>query len=140
VDHVIMTATTEVPESAQVSTSHWLVVLAAFGVPAAFLFSIGVVVLNVLSGQVMVRTREDLRGVDFGWPTAWVHQDQSSADPPLPRALGFDSPWEHPTGVSPVAFLVDVLMVFAAVSLLVVLTAALVVAIGRGVRRRTTLT
>jgi hypothetical protein len=131
-----MTATTEVPESAQVSTSHWLVVLAAFGVPAAFLFSLGVVVSSALSGGVVVDRRADLRRIDFGWPIAWVHQDQTSTDPPLPRALGFSSPWEHPTTVSPLAFVVDVLVVLAAVCLLVLLTAALVVAIAQGLRRR----
>lgn len=129
-----MTTTAEVAEAEHVSKSHWLVVLAAFGVPAAFLFSLIVVVASALSGEVLVDNRADLHSVDFGWPIAWVHQDQSSLDPPLPFALGFTSPWEHPTTVSPGTFLVDVLVVFAVVGVLVLLTAALVIALVRGLR------
>jgi len=129
-----MTAMTEASEVERVSKSHWLVVLAAFGVPAAFLFSLGVVVLSALSGEVMVGNRAELHRIDFGWPIAWVQQDQSSMDPAFPWAQSFNSPWERPTMVSPVAFLVDVLVVFAAVGVLSLLTAALVVAIGRGLR------
>lgn len=133
---VTMTAMTESPEAEQVSKSHWLVVLAAFGVPAAFLFSLGVVVLSALSSAVMVGSRADLHRIDFGWPIAWVHQDQRSTNPPrFPQAMGFISPWEHPTTASPLAFVVDVLVVFAAAGVLVLLTAGLVVASGRVLRR-----
>ncbi len=97
----------------------------ALAVPVTFLFSLVVVVMSAWNGKVTVGGRADLHRVDFGWPVAWVHQDQSSMDPPFPSALSFNSPWEHPTTVSPAAFLGDVLVVFAALGVLVMLTAAL---------------
>ena len=62
-----------------------------------------------------------------------VRQDQSSYGPPLLTHLGLSSPWENPTSVSLGAVLVDVLVVFAVVSAVVLLAAALMIAL---VRRR----
>ena len=100
---------------------------AAFGIFVASLFSLAVVLVTAMRDQVLVSSRADLASVDLGWPIVWVHQDLSAHDPPLPAQLGFDSPWENPTSVSWGALVVDVLVVFAAVSLVVVLTTALTV-------------
>lgn len=91
----------------------------------AFLFSMTVVLVTALTDQVLASRKADLRSVDFGWPLVWVHQDQSSYDPPFPTHLGLSSPWENPTSVSLGAVMVDVLFVFAVVSAVVLLAAAL---------------
>ena len=73
------------------------------------------------------------RWLVFGWPLVWVQQDHSSYEPPLPMRLGLSSPWENPTSVSLGSVLVDVLVVFAVLSAVVLLAAALMIAL---VRRR----
>ena len=110
----------------------WLAALAAFGIPVAFLFSLTVVLVTALTDQVLASRKADLRSVDFGWPLVWVHQDQSSYDPPFPTQLSLSSPWENPTSVSLGAVLADVLFVFA-VSAVVLLAAVLMIT---RVRRR----
>ena len=103
----------------------------AFGIFVFFLFSLAVVLVTAMTDQVLVRSRADLASVDLGWPLDWAHQDLSSNDPPLPAQLGFDSPWENPTSVSWAALLADILIVFAAVSIVAALTAALMVVLAR---------
>ncbi|MET0953303.1 MAG: hypothetical protein ABWX57_08435 [Aeromicrobium sp.] len=127
-----MTLIEDATETERGSQPRRLVALAAFGIPVAFLFSLTVVLVTALTDQVLVSSRADLRGVEFGWPLVWVQQDQSSYDPPFPTHLGLSSPWEHPTSVSSGAVLVDVLFVFV-VSAVVLLAAALTIAL---VRRR----
>ena len=120
-----MTMIEDAAETQRGSRHRWLVALTAFGIPMAFVFSLTVVLVTALTDQVLASRKADLRSVDFGWPLVWVHQDQSSYDPPFPTHLGLSSPWENPTSVSLGAVLVDVLFVFAAVSAVVLLAAAL---------------
>lgn len=131
--------TTAADRSTERGSRHrWLVALAAFGIPVAFLFSLTVVLVSALTDQVLVISRADLRSVEFGWPLVWVQQDQSSYDPPFPTHVALSSPWENPTSVSPGAVLVDALFVFAVVSAVVLLAVALVIALVRrrvGIRR-----
>ena len=121
-----MTTTEESTATVRGSQHRWRA-FAAFGTFLAFLFSLTVVLVTAMRDQVLVSSRADLASVDLGWPIVWVHQDMSAHDPPLPARLGFDSPWENPTNVSWGALVLDVLVVFAAVSLVVVLTTALTV-------------
>ena len=107
----------------------------AFGIFVAFLLSLAVVLVTAMTDQVLVRSRADLASVDLGWPLVWAHQDLSSNDPPLPAQLGFYSPWENPTSVSWAAFLADILIVFAAVGMVVAVTAALMVVLARRLGR-----
>jgi len=100
----------------------------------AFLFSLTLVLVTAMKDQVLVRSRADLASVDLGWPLVWVHQDLSAHNPPLPAKLGFSSVWENPTSLSWGALAVNVLGVFAVVSLVVGLTAAFVLTL----RRRST--
>jgi hypothetical protein len=122
-----MTMSEEATKAARRSQPLWRA-FAAFGIFVIFLFSLAVVLVTAMKDEVLVRSRADLASVDLGWPLVWAHQDLSSHDPPLPAQLGFDSPWENPTSVSWGALAVDVLVVFAAISVVVVaLTAALMV-------------
>ncbi len=84
----------------------------------AVVFSVVLVLLTPWFGHPTVSDRADQQDVAFGMPIAWVHQDQSSLDPPFPWQTEFVSPLEHPTTVSAGAFLVDVLIVLAAVAVL----------------------
>lgn len=111
-----------------------LTALAAVGTPLSFLISLTVVLGSALTGRVLVTGASDLANVDLGMPLAWVHQDQRSLDPPFPAYVGLSSPWEHPTGVSPIAFLVDLLVVSAVVGVLLVVVTVLAVALLRGFR------
>ena len=111
----------------------WLLALVAFGVPVAFLFSLVFVVMEALSQPVLVGRRRDLASVGFGRPLVWVHQDLTSTDPPLPGTVGLDSPWEHPVQVHGVAFLLDLMIVFAVVAVVVLVVAAALVAFRRRV-------
>ena len=90
-----------------------------------------VVLVTAFTDQVLVSSKADQRSVEFGWPLVWVHQDQSWYDPPFPTHVGLSSPWEHPTSVSVGALLVDVLFVFAVVSAVVLLAAALMITLER---------
>jgi hypothetical protein len=133
-----MTVTDDDMETEPGSQYRWLIALAAFGILAAFVFSLTVVLVSVLSDQVLVSSKADLRRVEFGWPLVWVHQDQSSYDPSFPTHLSLASPWENPTSVSLGAVLTDVLFVFAVASAVVLLAAALMIALVRrrvGIRR-----
>ena len=121
-----MTTTEEATTTARRSRHRWPA-FAAFGTFVTFLFSLAVVLVTAMKDQVLVSSRADLASVDLGWPLVWVHQDLSSHDPPLPARLGFLSVWENPTSVSWIALVADVLIVFAACSVVVTLTAALVV-------------
>jgi len=124
-------------ETERRSPHRWLLALVAFGTPGAFLFSLTVVLVAAMNDQVLVSSRLDLKSVDLGWPLVWIHQDQSSSDPPFPTHRGVLSPWENPTRLSLDSFLVNALVVFAAVAVGVVLTAALVVTLVRLRRART---
>jgi hypothetical protein len=134
-----MTVIKHDPGTERGSHHRWLVV-AALGIPVAFFFSLTVVLVTALTDQVLVSSRAYLRSVEFGWPLVWVQQDQSLYDPPFPTHVGLSSPWENPTSVSLSALLVDVLFVFAVVSAVVLLAAALRIALVRrrvGIRRTT---
>jgi hypothetical protein len=54
-----------------------------------------------------VGTRAQQDQLSFGWPLAWVTQDQSSLDPPLPYRLSVASPLESPTHFHELALVVD---------------------------------
>lgn len=76
---------------------------------------LGVVVLALLLvDRVTVRTAGDLGSVHLGLPCAWVHQEQG-VDPPLPWRAGLLSPWEHPTTLSVLPLLADLVLVGAVV-------------------------
>ena len=76
------------------------------------------VVLGLLvdSGRVG-GTAGELADVRLGLPFDWVHQDQSSMDPPAGAALDlrFGLPQENPTQVSAGMFAVNLALVSAAV-------------------------
>lgn len=93
-----------------------------------------VVLATTLTDHDVVSSRADQRSVDLGQPLAWLHQDESALDPPLPGRFGMASPWDTPTSVSGVAFLVDVLVAFAVVTVLGLLVSALMVALSRQLR------
>ncbi|GHJ60029.1 hypothetical protein NOK12_25470 [Nocardioides sp. OK12] len=103
----------------------------AFGAIPAFAVSLGVVLVAALRDTDLVATRVGQRSVDLGWPFDWIHQNQSSLDSPLPYRLGLSSPWEHPTDVSAVAFVGNVLIVFAVVAVVGLLVGALAVGLSR---------
>jgi len=128
-----MTPTEDAGESERGSRHRWLIALVAFGTPAALLFSLTMALVVAMNDHVLVSDRAGLKSVDLGWPLVWIHQDQSSSDPPFPTHVGVLSPWEHPTGLSLDAFLVDALAVFVAVGSGALLVGALVAAL---VRRR----
>jgi hypothetical protein len=78
----------------------------------ALMCSLGAVLASPLLG---VSNGSDPLDVRYGMPIPWVHQDQSSLAPPRPSQAGFVSPWEYPTSFSTTVFVVDVVLVFAAV-------------------------
>lgn len=92
-------------------------------VALALIFSVAAVVVSPLLGATNGSDPLDVR---YGLPIAWVHQDQSALGPPHPSETWFVSPWERPTTFSAVAFLLDVVIVLAAVlSVLALLRRAL---------------
>jgi heme exporter protein D len=66
-----------------------------------------------------VSDKADQQSLDFGLPVAWLHQDQTSLDPPFPARVSVASPLENPTDLSGLAFLVDLLVVLAALGVVV---------------------
>ncbi len=60
----------------------------------------------------------DLASADFGLPLPWLHQNQSSLDPPLPVRLAPGSPWEHPSSADWPSLAVDVSLYFLLVQVL----------------------
>jgi hypothetical protein len=111
--------------------NRWLVVATAFWTIPAFALSLGILVAAALRDSDPVATRAGLRSVDLGWPLVWVHQDQSSLDPPLPSRLGLASPLEHPTHLAGAAFLGNLLIGFTVVLVVGLLMIALAVALAR---------
>jgi hypothetical protein len=81
--------------------------------------SVTLVLATAATDSELVSARADQGSVDLGRPFAWIHQDQTAYDPPLPAHLGAASPWENPTHLSGTAFLLDVLVVFALTALVV---------------------
>jgi hypothetical protein len=55
----------------------------------------------------------ELRDARFGYPFAFILQDQSGRDPPVPGAVSIASPWENPTKVQWVALSLDVVFLWA---------------------------
>lgn len=110
----------------------WLVEFVLIAIPVALVFSTTAVIFIAMKDRVLVRTEADLSRVEFGWPFAWLQQDQSGYGLALPPNRGVTSPLDNPTSLSLGPFLVDVLIVFAVV-MAVVLPVALVIA---SVRRR----
>jgi hypothetical protein len=79
-----------------------------------------VLVASVLDRET-VRDAADQRSLDFGLPFAWIHQDQSSLDPPYPWSATVAGPWEHPTSLSGLALALDVLVVAVVLGLVLAL-------------------
>ena len=95
-----------------------------------WLVSLGILTVSVLVVLVApfldserVDGRSDQERVELGIPLAWVHQDQTSLDPPFPAQAELLSPWENPTEISWRVFSGDVVLVFGA-ALLVWLAAS----------------
>ena len=94
------------------------------------LVSLGILTVSVLVVLVApfldserVDGRSDQERVELGIPLAWVHQDQTSLDPPFPAQAELVSPWENPTEISWLVLSGDVVLVFGA-ALLVWLAAS----------------
>lgn len=118
----------------QRSRRAWLRGIGSFAaVVVGLVFSAGLMVVMAFRGQATVSDRHDLRDVAFGWPMAWVHQDQRSFDPPFPWMTNLSSPWEHPVSVSTGAFVADVAIAFAGVMTALV---ALVLVVSLVIRSR----
>ena len=66
-----------------------------------------------LFDRVTVASHAALARLTFGHPLAWLSQDQSSLEPPIPATMRFVSPWEHPASVALVPLLLDVLIACA---------------------------
>lgn len=85
--------------------------------PIVFVLSFVLVVASLLL-PVTIRSRADLEQVKFGWPLAFIVQDQSRwpigvpEGPSLPYRTRPLSPWETPTSVYAYAFLFDISSVF----------------------------
>lgn len=92
-------------EPLRASAVPWLV-----GAGVAVL-SVVLVLLSPLVDQQTLRSEADQRNMGFGLPYAWLHQDQSTLDPPFPWREGPLSPWEHPTSVSVPWLVADVALV-----------------------------
>lgn len=56
-----------------------------------------ILVLASLVIPATVQTHEQLSTLRFGWPLAYIVQDQSHYDPPLPRIMHFGTALENPT-------------------------------------------
>jgi hypothetical protein len=81
---------------------------------AALLLS-GTLVLGSLFLPVRVETHQDLQQVRLGWPLAFVIQDQSKYEPPLPWWVRFYSPLEVPTWVLLPQLALNVPLVFGGI-------------------------
>lgn len=75
---------------------------------AALAGSALVVLVMAMLDDVRVTSKADQASIAFGLPVAWIHQDQTSLDPPFPFDAGLESPWEHPADVSWTTFGGDV--------------------------------
>lgn len=95
--------------------------------PAVFMLS-GLLVLVSLLLPVTVSNRSEIAQVKFGLPLPFVVQDQSHYDPPFPWQLDFNfNPWEpSPTRILWPQFLLDVAIVFGAITVVMRVTKAVV--------------
>ena len=84
----------------------------ALAAVAGVVVSGAVVLALLLVDRVTVRTAGELASVRLGLPFAWVQQEQT-IDPPLPWRAGLLSPWEHPTTLSVLPLLADLVLVGA---------------------------
>jgi len=84
---------------------------------AVLVVSAAVVVLGALLDRATVATASGLAVLRFGGPLAWLSQDQSGLDPPLPDEARLASPWEHPTSVAWLPFVAEVAIVAVVVAL-----------------------
>jgi len=78
-----------------------------------------------------VHRQSDLAQVRFGLPMQFVVQDQSRLTPPLPYRTSLSSPWEFTTRILGVQFLVNIVIVFAMLCVVAVVSGTMVRSVGR---------
>jgi hypothetical protein len=110
------------PSVPRTSRTRWGLLAALASLAYVSLASASVVVMAVHQ-RATVTSRHGLAHLTFGWPLAWLAQDQTAYDPPFPWTTGFRSPWNNPTSVDGLALLTDLAVACAplAVGFLIVL-------------------
>lgn len=63
-----------------------------------------------------VRTKADVRHTHYGFPIAWISQDQSALvqAPDRPTSITFGSPWHNPTNANVADLVADIAIIAAA--------------------------
>jgi len=80
---------------------------------------------------IIVHRQSDLAQARFGLPMQFVVQDQSRLTPPLPYRTSLSSPWEFPTRVLGLQFLFNIVIVFAMLCAVAVVSGTMVRSVGR---------
>jgi hypothetical protein len=86
-----------------------------------FALSIVIVFLTLLI-PASIADQAGLSDVSLGYPFPFVHQDYGSIDPPsFPRSIAIGSPWEYGVSITWPMFLLDIIIVFAILSIIFLL-------------------
>jgi hypothetical protein len=83
-----------------------------------FRILIGILPICFVIGSVLIpstiQQREELTRVSFGYPLSFIAQNRDSRDyPSFPVNVSISSPWEYPTQIQWISFVVDLLIVGA---------------------------
>lgn len=82
------------------------------------IFFTAMILMAQLAIPSTLRSREEMRSARKGFPLAFVQQDLTAIDFPLPHAYRFSSPWENPTDLLFFGFFIDFTLFFLIISFL----------------------
>jgi hypothetical protein len=83
----------------------------AMAIPLSLIAAVVIVLATAYEDTTTAHNHADLKRLRYGFPVAWVTQDQTAYSPPrsyYPESVRFDNPMENPTTVSPTRFAGDI--------------------------------
>jgi len=81
---------------------------------SALLIASVIVLVVTLNQSTSVHSLSEQAALDFGWPLAWITQDQTAFAPPMPHVASLASPLEHPYDIDELMLVLDVVLVWLA--------------------------
>jgi hypothetical protein len=97
-----------VPEPQRLPRLSWIWKL------SALLIASVIVLVVTLNQSTSVSSVSEQAALDFGWPLAWITQDQTAFAPPMPHVASLASPLEHPFDIDELMLGLDVVLVWLA--------------------------